>query len=503
LLVLASLISACGGGRDSSSSGTQNGTPTMPSRQPLSLLYILNAEEGSLSVREDGTFDLTLRNPSPTTVQFADRPARYSSTLATAALVDEWNHRFGDDPPNVAVVLTEGSEDADTIVCTALDPVLEDDELRLRVTVLESVYGTGFGYLGDSADPALPATFGAATLFIDAVGSTALTFSYTGGAQSVTVGTGQQQVPPGVPVTVEAWGGAGGSAGTAAGGRGGYASSTHTFDVGDVMTIQVGGQGVEVNNDCTPTGTGGGASAVWLNTTAPQELSQVLVIAGGGGGASQATYSPLDAPSTDIFIPGGDGGNGGGASGTAGPCPADLPICSLYGQGVSGDGGNGGGASGTAFSCPADLSSICSLYGQGATATAPGVGGQVIYGHESGGAPGSAGSSGFGGAGGSVPLYSPTLSGQMAGGYGAGGGDGGAAGTGEITALFLPWVCGGAGGGGGRNGGGGSSCAFEPTNFHEFACGSGGGGSSYSASGSTATGSSSAGNGQVVISWME
>ncbi len=211
----------------------------------------------------------------------------------------------------------------------------------------------------------------------------AQTFTFTGAAQAFTVPAGVTQI------TVDALGGQGGSSGSgAAGGLGGRANATIAVTPGEVLQVNVGGQGGTgtangVAGGFNGGGTGGtgggggggggGASDVRQGGTG---LAARIVIAGGGGGggilmapssctggsgggttggdgarAAPAGFSGGAAAlraRVALEAPGGSGAGGTGVAGTGGDGGDSLPA---HGGGGGGGGlfGGGGGAGGSAI----------------------------------------------------------------------------------------------------------------------------------------------------------
>jgi hypothetical protein len=251
-------------------------------------------------------------------------------------------------------------------------------------------------------------------------------------------------VPPGVThatFTVE-----GAQGGTNAigpgGGRGGKVSATLPLTPGQLLQVNVGGQG-QANS------AGGGLGS------------------GAGGGGSSDVRTGLFSLVNRVLVAGGGGGAGGsGAAGGSGgeQDPGD----------VGGGGWGGGGTAGTPRGAGA---------GHGGTTTTFGGGGTGMNGWS-----GSAGGTYSGGSGGSLlPVTLPIIGGIGGQGGGAQGG------SGETT-----HGCAGGGGGGGWFGGGGGGAT-------NCAGGGGGGGSNYvcpcAAGGSSATGVQP-GSGQVTVTWQ-
>ncbi|GAB4455930.1 MAG: hypothetical protein OHK0036_19670 [Bacteroidia bacterium] len=234
-----------------------------------------------------------------------------------------------------------------------------------------------------------------------------ITFNYTGAPQQFTV----PQCANTITVTVS--GAEGG--GSPAGGQGATVSGVLNVTPGQVLQINVGGQG-----NCPTGGWNGGANGGMQNTSSGQYLAcggggasdirippyglndRIVVAAGGGGSAggstpyASATYIGGDggcATGVNGMSSFGGGGNGGTASsgGTGGP-----PWCSPCGQGGSngtlGMGGNGGD----------DIQNI---------GAAGGGGGGGYYGGGGGGADGCCpGANGGGGGGGGSSLVPAGMS---------------------------------------------------------------------------------------------
>lgn len=270
------------------------------------------------------------------------------------------------------------------------------------------------------------------TLGLPALGLPAAAVAAGSGAQSFTT-TGEQRfvVPAGV-TSVQATlvggnGGAGyqGSPGfyqTALGGTGATALATIAVTPGEVLFVEVAGDGQS----------GGGAGA-----------------AGGSGGGGAGGY-------------GDDSGGGGGGASDIRTCsidiadPANPPSCAGSGSAASrlivAGGGGGGGDEGTSGSA---------LGGEGGSAGGPGAGG-TSEGAAAGGGGGHAGTQGQGGSGGGHSYAGPAGSGGLgsAGAGGPGGQTGGGGGGGDYIVVsdeghpptYFPQNGGGGGGGGGASG---------------------------------------------------
>jgi hypothetical protein len=113
---------------------------------------------------------LTLVGVSPITVLFSDRPERLAGHMATDDFVPFWREgaaggpSFEAEPPNADLAFLEGDK-MENVVVTLHDPKLEGGDLSYRVDVLEGK---------------LPASGGAASLFIDIIGRPLTPVSFAG-----------------------------------------------------------------------------------------------------------------------------------------------------------------------------------------------------------------------------------------------------------------------------------------------------------------------------------
>jgi hypothetical protein len=82
---------------------------------------------------------LTLRDVSPTTLFFSDRPERIAGNMTTASFVPFWSEgkdSFLSDPPNADISILENGVLRQTVVVLD-DPVLEDGDLHYTVKIIE------------------------------------------------------------------------------------------------------------------------------------------------------------------------------------------------------------------------------------------------------------------------------------------------------------------------------------------------------------------------------
>ena len=109
-------------------------------------------------ITSDGA-TLTLRDVTPSTLFFSDRPQRVVGHMTTAEFVELWgegDNSFEADPPNAVLSFVEPGDDAPTdAVIVIKNPSLTDGQLSYSVDLLE---GT------------VPNEAGPVTLFIDPFG---------------------------------------------------------------------------------------------------------------------------------------------------------------------------------------------------------------------------------------------------------------------------------------------------------------------------------------------
>lgn len=113
---------------------------------------------------------LTLKDVSPVTLFFGDRPERVAGNMTTEAFVPFWStgsDSFLSDPPNADLSVLEGNA-LQQIVVVLKDPVLEGGDLTYTVEVLE----------GD-----MPISGNNVSVFIDVIGMPLTPVSYAGVAR--------------------------------------------------------------------------------------------------------------------------------------------------------------------------------------------------------------------------------------------------------------------------------------------------------------------------------
>ena len=110
------------------------------------------------AITSDGA-TLTLKDVTPSTLYFSDRPKRIVGHMTTVDFVDLWaegDNNFEEDPPNAVLAYLEpGGEAPEDAVVVLGQPSLENGELSYSIETLE---GT------------VPTQTGPVTLFIDPFG---------------------------------------------------------------------------------------------------------------------------------------------------------------------------------------------------------------------------------------------------------------------------------------------------------------------------------------------
>ncbi|PVB63186.1 hypothetical protein [Labrenzia sp. 011] len=118
------------------------------------------------------TFDaatktLTLKDVSPTTLFFADRPERIAGNMTTAAFLPFWGEgadSFLSDPPNADISVLDG-ETLHQTVAVLMDPRLDGSDLIYTVKTIEGTF---------------PATGENVSVFIDVIGMPLTPLSFAG-----------------------------------------------------------------------------------------------------------------------------------------------------------------------------------------------------------------------------------------------------------------------------------------------------------------------------------
>lgn len=266
-------------------------------------------------------------------------------------------------------------------------PLLRWNALGLSLLMLVGMVAVQLAIAVATSAPASAATSGA------------VTFSFTGSAQS-------WQVPAGITaISVDARGSQGGGGWTNSG-LGGRVTSTLPVTPGETLGVYVGGtNGFNGGGASSGSGTGGGASDIREGGSG---LANRILVAGGGGAAGYGD---------SVYASGGSGGGSVGEAGEAGNSP------STGGGGGTQSAGGAGGANNAGSNGVAGNPGTLGTGGAGVSGPSgyanSGGGGGGYYGGGSGGAATIAGS---GGGGGSTYLESSATNSLITPGYNAGNG---------------------------------------------------------------------------------
>jgi hypothetical protein len=130
-------------------------------------LFVQSAKSMSF---DPATNKLTLKDVSPVTVFFTDRPERIAGNMKTAKFIPFWSEgkdSFKSDPPNADISIVEDKTLKQTIV-ELQDPVLEGSNLTYTVKLLKGE---------------MPAAGTDVAVFIDIIGRLLTPLSFAGVAR--------------------------------------------------------------------------------------------------------------------------------------------------------------------------------------------------------------------------------------------------------------------------------------------------------------------------------
>lgn len=133
------------------------------------LLFVQQADGGTLEQTAASTFRLTLRGVAPSVAAFADRPGRTATAERAGTFVSRWRGRFGTDPPNAALVIDDAPRGRDVAMLTLSAPRYRPRAHTLTYTAraLRGDAGAALKAFHARRDPVREMRFGAASLFID------------------------------------------------------------------------------------------------------------------------------------------------------------------------------------------------------------------------------------------------------------------------------------------------------------------------------------------------
>lgn len=140
--------------------------PALAQAKQADFLFVQNAASMSYANGK-----LTMKDVSPVTIFFSDRPERIAGNMPTQAWVPFWadgKDSFAKDNPNANLSVLEKDKALEDIVVTLSNPVLNGRDLSYDVKLVQ---GT------------MPASGGPASLFIDIIGMPLTPMSYAGVAR--------------------------------------------------------------------------------------------------------------------------------------------------------------------------------------------------------------------------------------------------------------------------------------------------------------------------------
>jgi hypothetical protein len=144
----------------------------VPAAAPVmaQLLFVQNAAGVEIGA---GARTLTLKNASPTTLFFSDRPVRIAGHYRTGEYLEFWKNgpdSFLKDPPNATLsVFQKGKDELSDVVVTLRNPRVSGADLTYDIAVISGTLP--------------PAGAGPASLFIDIIGLPFTPLSFAGVAR--------------------------------------------------------------------------------------------------------------------------------------------------------------------------------------------------------------------------------------------------------------------------------------------------------------------------------
>jgi hypothetical protein len=137
--------------------------------KPVRFMFVQNANSGSFIPLQDkkNLYTFTLEGVFPQTIFFSDRPERVVGQAPMQKFLDGLGFSRA-NPPNAAIEILGGSEEADVIVVELFDPVYDaaNKTLRYTVSILEEP-NHSYAIFNERHDKSLPKHFGPVALFID------------------------------------------------------------------------------------------------------------------------------------------------------------------------------------------------------------------------------------------------------------------------------------------------------------------------------------------------
>jgi hypothetical protein len=173
---------------DESTSGAESDAP--------SWLFSLSADSGTMTKTADGGYDLVLTGADDAFTAFTDRPNRETAIIPLSRAMQAWPQVFAESAPNAVIVEHEPSGESDSFVVELTEPRLIDSSTITfhAVLVTNQVQPASTKNVASSTYATPPAVFKEASLFIDDVTTTTVSFP----PMSVcTSPAGKEITPPG------------------------------------------------------------------------------------------------------------------------------------------------------------------------------------------------------------------------------------------------------------------------------------------------------------------
>ena len=103
----------------------------------VDVLFVQNSQD--VSFTKGATSTVTLKNASPNTIFFSDRPARIAGQVSNEGFLKIWNEQadsFKKDPPNASISIVNGEEISDVIVELS-NPRISGKDITYDINVIK------------------------------------------------------------------------------------------------------------------------------------------------------------------------------------------------------------------------------------------------------------------------------------------------------------------------------------------------------------------------------
>ena len=140
MLLAAAVLAGCGGSSlptVSSPAQAQTVSPIVSASSSPSLLFVQNANSGSLVALDEETYEVTLEGVD-STLFFQDRPGRSYGVSSTADFVDDFATSFSSSAPN-GVLEYQSTDGLVILPATFSNPSFSNGQLKYRATTLTAI----------------------------------------------------------------------------------------------------------------------------------------------------------------------------------------------------------------------------------------------------------------------------------------------------------------------------------------------------------------------------